>query len=77
MTKRWFPPMVKKIKIPVSRRMVNKPELAVSLGFSSMPPPVWSKNSSTLAASKKRKFFNGDESIERKRSTMTTPPSKI
>jgi hypothetical protein len=30
----------------------------------SLYDPVWSKNSSSLAASKKLKFFNGDEFIE-------------
>jgi len=32
--------------------------------------PVWSKNSSTLSASKKRKFFNADE-IDRRNSPFS------
>ncbi len=32
--------------------------------FTDKPIVVWSKNSSILAVSKKRKFFNGDEFIE-------------
>lgn len=32
--------------------------------FNSNPPPVWSKNPSTLAVSKKSSLSNGDEFIE-------------
>jgi len=34
------------------------------IGRLTLLDPVWSKNSSTLAVSKKFKYFNGDELME-------------
>jgi len=52
--------MVKKLKSPIFSRM--------SLNASTLPShlshPVWSKNSPSIAVSKKLRLFNADEFIE-------------